>query len=73
MASGQRSEVGAAFFDNLILAIPILLAGISGVSAFLTGVIGIIKSKDRSVLVFIATIIGFFILFFVLGEVLFPQ
>jgi len=39
-----------------------LLAGISGTSAFFTGIIGIIKSKDRSVIVFIATIIGFFIL-----------
>jgi len=39
-----------------------LLAGISGTSAFYTGIIGIIKSKDRSVIVFTATIIGFFIL-----------
>ena len=50
-----------------------ILAGVSGISAFLTGIIGIIKSKDRSVTVFISTIVGFFILFLVLVEVLFPH
>ena len=52
-------------FSNPANTIPntlMLLAGISGTSAFFTGIIGIIKSKDRSVIVFIATIIGFFIL-----------
>ncbi|MFC1902332.1 hypothetical protein ACFLX3_05365 [Chloroflexota bacterium] len=65
----------AALIDEVfgvIGAIPnnlALLAGISGISAFFTGIIGIIKSKDRSVIVFIATIIGFFIIliFFVFG------
>ena len=71
VASGQRG--GATFFSNLALSIPMLIAGISGISAFFTGIIGIIKSKERSVLVFIATIIGFFILFFVLGEFLVPH
>ena len=71
VASGQRG--GETFFSNLALTIPILLAGISGLSAFLTGIIGIIKSKERSVLVFLATTIGFFVLTFWLGEVLFPH
>jgi len=68
---GQRG--GDTFFSNYALTIPIMLAGISGVSAFVTGIIGIIKSKDRSVLVFVATVIGFFVLAFWLGEVLFPH
>jgi len=71
VASGQRG--GDTFFSNLALTIPILLAGISGVSAFLTGIIGIIRSKERSVLVFLATTIGFFVLTFWLAEVLFPH
>ena len=71
VASGQRG--GATFFSNLALSVPMLIAGFSGISAFFTGIIGIIKSKERSVLVFIATIIGFFILFFVLGEFLVPH
>ncbi|MFC2068788.1 hypothetical protein ACFLTP_07280 [Chloroflexota bacterium] len=71
VASGQRG--GDTFFSNLALSVPMLIAGISGISAFFTGIIGIIKSKERSVLVFIATVIGFFILFFVLGEFLVPH
>jgi UDP-N-acetylmuramyl pentapeptide phosphotransferase/UDP-N-acetylglucosamine-1-phosphate transferase len=45
---------GDTFFSNLTLGIPGLLAGVSAVSAFLTGIISIIKSRERSVLVFLA-------------------
>ncbi len=71
-ASGGGEDIDT-FFSNLAIAIPMLLAGISGISAFFTGIIGIIKSNDRSVIVFIATITGFFILFLVLGEVFSPH
>jgi predicted RND superfamily exporter protein len=68
IASGQRG--GATFFSNPLLIAPLLLAGIFGVSAFFTGIIGIVKRRERSVLVFLATLIGFFVLLFALGEVL---
>ncbi len=71
VASGQRG--GATFFSNLALSVPMLIAGISGISAFFTGIIGIVKSKERSVLVSLATIIGFFILFLILGEFRVPH
>jgi hypothetical protein len=71
VASGQRG--GATFFSNLALSIPMFIAGISGISAFFTGIIGIIKNKEWSVLVFLSTIVGFLILFFVLGEFLVPH
>ena len=58
---------------NLALAIPMLLAAVSGVSALVTGIIGIVKSRERSVLVFLATVIGLFVLIFSLGEILFPH
>jgi hypothetical protein len=64
---------GDSFFSNLALAIPRLLAGISGIAAFFIGIIDIIKFKERSVIVFITTAIGLFILFFVSGEFLFPH
>lgn len=48
----------------------VILVGLSGLSAFFTGIIGIIKSKDRSVIVFITTIMGFFI-FLVVVSLLF--
>lgn len=73
IASGERSEDIETFFSNLAIAIPMILAGICAISAFFTGIIAIIKSKDRSVIVFITTGLGFFILFLVLGEVLFPH
>jgi hypothetical protein len=68
VASGQRGA--DTFFSNLALSVPMLIAGISGISAFFTGIIGIIKSKDGSVLVFVSTVLGFLILLFVLGEFL---
>jgi len=71
VASGQRG--GDTFFSNLALTIPMLLAGVSGVSALVTGIIGIVKSRERSVLVFMATAIGLFVLVFSLGEILFPH
>jgi len=46
---------------------------ISGVAAFVTGLISIIKSKERSILVFLVVVIGFLALLFLLGEVIFPH
>jgi hypothetical protein len=43
-------------------ALAIVVAGI-GVAAFVTGLISIIKSKERSILVFLTTAIGFYSLF----------
>jgi hypothetical protein len=67
MGSGQRG--GDEFFSNPVLAAPLLLAGICGVSAFLTGIVGIIKRKERSIFVFLAVAIGFFALYFALGQI----
>jgi hypothetical protein len=71
VVSGQQGR--ETFFSNLLLAIVVSLAGISAISAFFTGIISIIKRKERSILVFLATVIGFFVLSFVLGEFLFPH
>jgi len=71
VVSGQRG--GDTFFSNLFLTIPMLLAASSGIIAFFTGIISIINKKERSIFVFLSTLIGFFILFFCLGEVLFPH
>ena len=71
VASGQRG--GETFFSNLILTIPMLIAGISGVSAFATGLIGIIRSRERSIAVYLATLIGLLVLLFVVSEIIFPH
>lgn len=64
---------GETFFSNLRLSLPILLAGLCGIAAFFTGSAGIVFSRERSVLVFLAVLIGLFVLVFFLGEVLFPH
>ncbi len=46
----------------------------SAIAGFVTGLISIIiKSSERSILVFLAVAMGFFVLIFCLGEVIFPH
>ena len=56
-----------------LIMIATVTFGISGIAAFVTGLIGIIKNKERSILVFLAVAAGFFCLTFFLGEFLFPH
>jgi hypothetical protein len=55
---------------NLYLAIPGICAGISGIVAFFTGAVSIIKLRERSILVILTTIIGFSAMLIVIGEVI---
>ena len=71
VASGQRG--GETFFDNLYISIPMSLVAFSGILAFAFGLYSILKQKERSVLVFIATIIGFLMLIFMVGELVGPE
>jgi hypothetical protein len=51
-----------------------MLSGIgAGVSAFIVGLIAIIREKERALLVYVSTIIGMLFSLFLLGEVLFPH
>lgn len=77
ISAGGRSQ--GAFDSNslnayqLLMPIMIIPAGICGITAFFTGAMSIIKSKERSVFVFFSTAMGFFVLLFVLGEFLFQH
>jgi len=71
VASGQRG--GDTFFSNLILTIPMLLAAMSGIAAFITGLISVVKRKERSISVYLAITFGLFVILFALGEVIFPH
>lgn len=53
--------------------IPVLLAGVFIFSSMVTGIIGIVKSRERSALIILATAIGLFFVLLVLGEFLFPH
>ena len=71
VASGQRG--GDTFFSNLALAITMLIAAILAVSSFFTGIIGIIRNRERAIFVYISTVIGLFVLLFGLAEIIFPH
>ena len=64
-----RRGVGPAPFAPMA----IVAAGISGIAAFVIGLISMIRSKERSILVFLAVVVGLFVLIFLLGEFLYPH
>ena len=64
---------GNTFLRTIVFVTPLVLAAISGAAAFFTGIIAIIKSKERSIPVFLTTLIGLFILMFCLGEIISPH
>ena len=71
VSSGQRG--GETFFSNPLLSAAILPAGTAGIAAFFTGIVSIIREKERAVSVFIAVVIGLGVLVFVLSEVIYPH
>ena len=73
-AGNSRGALDDSFniYQILIMA-TMIPAGICGIAAFITGIISIIRHKERAVLIILATAIGFLILFFVLGELISPH
>jgi len=55
------------------VALPMSAGFVSGITAFLCGIIDITRKKDYSILVFISTMMGFFVLLWILGETTFPH
>jgi hypothetical protein len=72
-----ESRGGVTFdWNGIWPAIPIILAVVFAISSMVIGIIGIVKSKERSILVFIATalgVLGVFALLIAVGELLVPQ
>jgi len=60
---GEPGPFALIFIVNVVI-------GISSIAAFITGLVSIIKSKERSVLVFLAVLLGFCALLFYLGSFL---
>ncbi|HCR71792.1 MAG TPA: hypothetical protein DIW23_10140 [Anaerolineae bacterium] len=54
------------------LALTMLVGMTAGISAFITGLLAIIK-KENALLVYVSAIIGGLLLLFLAGEFLFPQ
>jgi hypothetical protein len=55
------------------LVFTMLVGMVTGISAFIVGLIAIIKQKERALLVYVATLIGMLLTLFLIGEVLFPH
>lgn len=55
------------------LALTMLAGFASGISAFVTGLIAIIKQKDRGILVYVSTLVGAALILFLIAEFSFPH
>jgi len=55
------------------LALTMLAGMAAGISAFITGLLAILRQKDKALLVYVATVIGAFFILFLAGEFLFPH
>ncbi len=55
------------------LALTMLAGMVSGVAAFLTGLVAIIRRKERAILVYVSSAIGGLLVLFLAGEILFPH
>ncbi len=55
------------------LALTMLAGMASGISAFIVGLIAIIRQKERALLVYGATLTGVLLIIFLFGEFIFPH
>lgn len=71
VAAGQRG--GDTFFDNLWLSIPGTLAAAAAVGAFVSGVLALARSRERSLAALVATLVSALVVVFLVGELLVPH
>ena len=55
------------------LALTMLAGMTAGISAFITGLLAIIRQKEHALLVYISSLIGALLMLFLAGEILFPH
>lgn len=71
ISSGQKG--GDTFSDNWWLAGPGLTAAVSGVAALATGLVALVRERDRAASVMLATVVGLLVTLFVVAEIAFPH
>ena len=55
------------------LALTMLAGMVAGISAFIVGLLVIVKKKENAILVYVATVIGGLLTLFLVGELAFPH
>jgi hypothetical protein len=55
------------------LALTMLAGMASGISAFVTGLLAVLRRKERSLLVYASTVIGALLILFLSGEIISPH
>jgi len=55
------------------LALTMLGGMISGILAFLTGLLALVRQKEKAILVYVSSFVGGLVLVFLIGEVLSPH
>lgn len=68
---------GNTIFEDMsnrpVLALSMLAGMVAGALAFVAGIVAIVRQKERARIVYVATVIGAFLLLFLIGELLFPH
>lgn len=55
------------------LALTMLAGMAAGISAFITGLLAIIRQKENALLIYVSTVIGALLLVFLASEIIFPH
>lgn len=73
----ESTPAGDTIPDDVVdrpgVALPMLAGFASGITAFITGTVALLRRKERAPLVFLSTAIGALLLLFLSAEVLFPH
>jgi nitrate reductase gamma subunit len=73
----ESTPAGDTIPDDVVdrpgVALPMLAGFASGIAAFITGAVAILRRSERAPLVFVSTGIGALLLLFLTAEVLFPH
>jgi len=55
------------------LALTMLAGMVAGISAFIVGLLAIVRQKENALLVYVSTVIGALLMLFLAGEIVFPH
>ena len=73
----ESVPAGKTIPDDIVarpgVSLPMLAGFASGIIAFITGLTAIIKKRERSILVFVSTIIGALLILYLAGEIISPH